>query len=133
MTTRLPTIKYDRGTLLLVNFGEELASEFDDVVFDERTNAYRAQARHYRDIVMTLHRAGREYVDDAKNFSPTKLVLKKPISPFPHQRDALNTWQEHGRRGIVELPTGAGKTVLAVLAIANVQLQVLRWIKRLPY
>jgi len=121
MSSKLPTIKYDRGTLLLTNFDDDFANTLHGVQFDDRINAYRAQARHYRDIVMALHQSARKYTDKAKAFSPVRLSLKKKISPFPHQKEALSKWEESGKRGIIELPTGAGKTVLSVLAIASVQ------------
>lgn len=41
------------------------------------------------------------------------------LTPRPYQNDALNAWIEEGGRGLVVLPTGAGKTVLALMAIAR--------------
>jgi len=35
------------------------------------------------------------------------------------QRDALEAWLDHGRRGVVEAVTGSGKTDLAIAAIAD--------------
>jgi superfamily II DNA or RNA helicase len=37
--------------------------------------------------------------------------------PFPHQSEALETWWRAGGRGVVVLPTGTGKTFVAILAI----------------
>ena len=37
--------------------------------------------------------------------------------PYPHQREALAAWIAAGRLGVVVLPTGAGKTYLAQLAM----------------
>src|SRR5690606_7145552 len=36
-----------------------------------------------------------------------------------YQREAITRWQVAGRRGVVALPTGAGKTVAAIAAIAE--------------
>jgi superfamily II DNA or RNA helicase len=41
------------------------------------------------------------------------------LAPRPYQEDALAAWRENGGRGVVVLPTGAGKTVLALMAIAQ--------------
>ena len=47
--------------------------------------------------------------------------LKEKIIPRPHQKEALKRWQDAGCKGIAALPTGSGKTILAVMAIAAVQ------------
>src|SRR5262245_28447459 len=39
------------------------------------------------------------------------------MTPYPHQREALAAWVAAGRLGVVVLPTGAGKTYLAQLAM----------------
>jgi superfamily II DNA or RNA helicase len=39
--------------------------------------------------------------------------------PRPYQEEALAAWEAAGRRGVVVLPTGAGKTLLGALAIAR--------------
>ncbi len=38
----------------------------------------------------------------------------------PYQRDAVGAWTDAGRRGVVELPTGSGKTVVGLAAIEAV-------------
>ena len=40
-------------------------------------------------------------------------------TPRPYQDAALAAWESAGRRGVVVLPTGAGKTLVAALAIAR--------------
>ncbi|WP_044900835.1 DEAD/DEAH box helicase family protein [Myxococcus stipitatus] len=88
---------------------------------DARTGVYRAPAWHYREAVLRLRELGVAYVDQARRFEPLEAALTVPIHPFPHQRAALEAWTQAGGRGLVELPTGAGKTLLAVLAIAHVK------------
>jgi superfamily II DNA or RNA helicase len=39
--------------------------------------------------------------------------------PRPYQEDALGAWLESGGRGVIVLPTGAGKTVVALMAVAR--------------
>ena len=48
-----------------------------------------------------------------ENFS-----IREKIIPRPHQQTALDQWIAAGCRGVVSLPTGAGKTILAMMAIA---------------
>ena len=43
--------------------------------------------------------------------------LLDPRTPRPYQREAVDRWLAAGRRGSVVLPTGAGKTLVALMAI----------------
>ncbi len=52
--------------------------------------------------------------DDAE---PGSLPLYDPRSPRPYQEDAVSRWLAAGGRGSVVLPTGSGKTFVAILAI----------------
>jgi sugar phosphate isomerase/epimerase len=45
--------------------------------------------------------------------------LRTSRDPFPHQTEALTAWWGAGGRGVVVLPTGTGKTHLAVMAISK--------------
>ncbi len=45
--------------------------------------------------------------------------LRDTRRPFPHQQEAVDTWWKQGGRGVVVLPTGTGKTFVAILAIAH--------------
>src|SRR5262245_11592990 len=51
----------------------------------------------------------------------TKLAL----TPRTYQDDALAAWLAADGRGVVVLPTGAGKTVLALMAIERLKLRTL--------
>lgn len=43
------------------------------------------------------------------------------LTPRVYQEEALAAWERHAGQGVVVLPTGAGKTVLALMAIARLQ------------
>ncbi|HET9110023.1 MAG TPA: DEAD/DEAH box helicase, partial [Ktedonobacterales bacterium] len=47
------------------------------------------------------------------------------LAPRPYQEEALVAWRAAGSRGLVILPTGAGKTFLGALAIAHAGLWTL--------
>lgn len=51
-------------------------------------------------------------------FAPLEPEPSIRFTPRPYQEDAVVAWTEAGGRGIVVLPTGAGKTVTALLAAA---------------
>src|ERR671938_270351 len=45
------------------------------------------------------------------------LPLRLAVRPRPYQRDAVRQWLEAEGRGVVVLPTGAGKTIVAMMAM----------------
>ena len=87
---------------------------------DERVGLYRAPGWRYRDIALAWHRARVEWTDNARAFSPTPIERKSRMDPRTYQREALDAWTAAGSRGVVVLPTGAGKTLLAILAMERV-------------
>lgn len=47
------------------------------------------------------------------------------LEPRSYQREAIERWLQHEGRGVIVLPTGAGKTVVALMAIARLKLRTL--------
>lgn len=119
----MPThLHFDHGTLVAPALDDAALAKVGHLfVRDERTAGFRAPAHRYRDVVLTLKQAGLPFVDEARRFEPLALNIVDAFEPFPHQEKALEAWWLNGRRGVVELPTGAGKTLLAVLAIEKAQ------------
>lgn len=113
---RLPRLKYDRGTLTLhpPPKGREW---IDFATWDDRIEKFRIPAIHYRPLVETLQTTGTNFVDEAQGFTPLELSPSFEMEPYPHQKEALSAWKQSGRQGVVVLPTAAGKTYLAQLAM----------------
>jgi superfamily II DNA or RNA helicase len=90
-------------------------------VVDPRIPGLRAPALAYADIVLAL-RDHRVVVDDhARRYETLALVARDAPAARDYQRDALSAWQQARGRGVVVLPTGAGKTEVALQAIASRQ------------
>jgi superfamily II DNA or RNA helicase len=96
-----------------------LLDRLPHVQYDARAERHRAEGRHYRALVEHLRRERIAYTDEARAYQPTPWTLRASRDPFPHQTEALDTWWNAAGRGVVVLPTGTGKTFLAVLAIAR--------------
>jgi superfamily II DNA or RNA helicase len=86
---------------------------------DPRIGCWRAEARFYAPIILSLHREGVPFEDTARAYEPTDLPLQQSHPPRDYQRDALDAWIAEERRGVVVLPTGSGKSLVADLAIST--------------
>ena len=114
-------ISFDKGTLILQNVPETVQSELPNLQWDERTLTFRAPAYRYRRIVSQLRAHDIPYQDTARQFTSELFTLQKEMSPYAYQTEAIDAWHANGKRGVVSLPTGAGKTYIAILLIADVQ------------
>lgn len=117
---RIPKLTYDRGTLIL-HPPPRSKDWLDYAVWDDRIERFRIPAMHYRDVVLALRAAGAELEDAAKAFHELNLVPGLEMEPYAHQQEALTAWKQAGRKGVVVLPTAAGKTYLAQLAMQVTQ------------
>lgn len=117
---RHPKLSYDRGTLIL-HPPPPGKDWLDYATWDDRVEKFRVPALQYRALVSTLCRAEISIVDDARAYQNLALVARTQMTPYLHQQEALAAWQESGKRGVVVLPTAAGKTYLAQLVLQSVQ------------
>lgn len=115
---------FDAGTIRLdleniEDFPIQLAEFFK---FDPRSNTFRARACDYARTVLTLREQNFPFTDKVKNCSMLpELQIHGELRPHPHQQTALQKWIQHNCRGVISLPTGSGKTILAVMAIAHLR------------
>ena len=110
-------LNFDLGTLTLKGCTAEPPPEVRRyLTFDQRTGDYRARACDYAGLYLSLQCARLEFTDRARAFAP--IELNDPgLQLRPHQSRALAAWQAAGFRGVAAMPTGSGKTILAVAAI----------------
>ena len=109
-------LEFDRGTLLVRGDVPE-GLVLPGCVFDSRVNLWRAQACRYREVLTVLHRAEIDYENRAGGFEPLDLRAREQRTPFPYQDEAVSAFFDSGRRGVVVLPTGAGKTFVAQMIL----------------
>ncbi|HEY3360178.1 MAG TPA: DEAD/DEAH box helicase family protein [Polyangia bacterium] len=109
---------FDRGTILLDAPPAELdPTALPGVAWDDRVAAHRAPGCRYAEIRAALVRRGVRFTDAVRPagqgaFRFAALGLRE------YQQAALAAWQLAGRRGVVALPTGSGKTRVALGALA---------------
>lgn len=113
---RSSLLTYDRGTLILHPPPRGRAwVEF--ATWDDRIEKFRIPAMQYRELLLALQREGSEVQDKARNYQEFELIPVVERSPYPHQTEALAAWQAANKTGVVVLPTAAGKTYLAQMAM----------------
>jgi len=108
---------FDHGTVVLVQ-PPDIALDFvPGLLWDPRVALWRAPAHRYGDVAQALARRGLPFVDEVRSAGP-KPAGWQPIQLRPYQEAALLAWELEARTGVVVLPTGAGKTRVALAALA---------------
>jgi superfamily II DNA or RNA helicase len=113
---RITKLQFDRGTLIL-HPPPRGKAWIDFATWDDRIEKFRIPAIYYRPLVEIFQADKIDFLDEAKEFFPLELNASFEIEPYPHQQEALLAWKQAGRQGVVVLPTAAGKTYLAQLAM----------------
>src|SRR5262252_4475599 len=86
-------------------------------VWDARTRCFRAPAVAYAEVIRALVTAKMPYEDAARRYVELPFGARVRRDPRPYQAAALEAWKRRKGRGVVVLPTGAGKSHVGVLAI----------------
>ena len=110
-------IRFRAGTLEIAGVPAAFAGLPSACVWDERTACFRAPASAYAGLIHTLLRLKIAYLDQARKYETLATGAAVRREPRPYQNEALAAWQAAGGRGVVVLPTGAGKTLVAHMAI----------------
>ncbi len=113
---RISTLTYDRGTLIL-HPPPKGKSWVEFATWDDRIEKFRIPAMQYRALISALKQEGTEINDKARAYQEFELVPVVERSPYPHQSEALVAWRAAEKAGVVVLPTAAGKTYLAQMAM----------------
>ncbi|HEX6552169.1 MAG TPA: DEAD/DEAH box helicase [Ktedonobacteraceae bacterium] len=92
---------------------------------DKRFHFLRTQPIHFSTVKQALLQQQTPFtvVFEERPTLPFSTALT--IEPRPYQEDALTAWLAQGSAGVVVLPTGAGKTFVAAMAIVETGLWTL--------
>ena len=143
MTEPHPYLSFDRGTLLLKGLNANQTRTFFESnpwTWDSRVSAWRCDAIEYE----TIRKQVQDHVEYVEDSVPDwqKIVWQKvDIHPLrPEQQAALDNWMNVGR-GVIVMPTGTGKTEVALsimqrtaistLVVAPVRDLMYQWHRRI--
>ncbi|MCZ6725137.1 MAG: DEAD/DEAH box helicase family protein, partial [Thaumarchaeota archaeon] len=105
------TLSFDNGTVVIKGDTRVPNSSWDD-----RIGAFRAQGLYYNEIVEFLNKSSVPFTDNCMDLVPCP-DLKTEVKLRTYQKRAIKAWVNAAKRGIVVLPTGAGKTIIGMKAI----------------
>ena len=105
---------YDKGSIVISGI-----NQIPYTLIDPRTNQLRAQAFHYQDIITYLQNSGIQYENNVMDLVPIPNLKIENIqlSLRSYQKKAIENWINAGKKGCIILPTGSGKTIIAIKLI----------------
>ena len=123
------SLRFDQGSLLLTGVGEQDSRDIftpDIWAWDGRVPAWRCHAMHYGTVAISLQdRIGSLLADEvARSLTIHWHEINLPVLRL-EQQDALAAWRAAGCRGQIIMPTGTGKTEVALAAMAETRIATL--------
>jgi len=124
-----PRLQFVQGTLWLTGVTESVVRRLWPTtsadpssvgwVQDARSGGWRCDALHYANVKQTLSdRLAGGFGDEVLQTNPVRFVRWQAHPPRPDQAAAIEAWQQTGR-GVVVMPTGTGKTEVALHVLAG--------------
>jgi superfamily II DNA or RNA helicase len=92
---------------------------------DKRTRALRTLPMNFPVVKCALQRRQTPFTVNFEERPELPFPATLSIEPRPYQEEALTQWIAAGSAGVVVLPTGAGKTFVAAMALAETGLRTL--------
>ncbi|HKR73450.1 MAG TPA: DEAD/DEAH box helicase family protein, partial [Candidatus Nitrosocosmicus sp.] len=109
-------LSFDKGTILIEG---TFPSPYS--VFDPRINRHRALGLDYSNIINFFRKNKIEYEDGVANYitplQKDQFDTDNVVKLRDYQNEALTKWALNDMKGCIVLPTGAGKTIIALYAI----------------
>ncbi|MEM1623256.1 MAG: DEAD/DEAH box helicase [Sulfolobales archaeon] len=124
--SRVAELTYD-GKYVYVRFNFFLSEGLREALSEFRLK-YRREDKlfaiypyYYSSFVEALRNRGIKVVDKTGFLTRMELGarISLKVTLRDYQREAIDRWVKNGHRGVVALPTGSGKTLVAIAAIAE--------------
>jgi superfamily II DNA or RNA helicase len=92
-----------------------LRREIPECFWDKRSASFRTPAKSYARLLRTLNGLCLDYEDRAGNEIELHIDADFVTPNRSYQQEALEAWLDQQSCGVVVLPTGSGKTRVALL------------------
>jgi superfamily II DNA or RNA helicase len=123
------SLSFDRGTLLLKGLEHKDLPSIPGLSawkWDVRVGAWRCDAIHYPPVRAALNNEFiSSFLDDVPQPVPVYWPKVELPELRPEQTYALAAWREAGCRGQIIMPTGTGKTEVALAAMSEARIATL--------
>ncbi len=107
---------FEKGFYLCMNRKEIPKSLSANAQWDEKSKIWLFKPLEYQNILDTL-----QLSDSLKVHLPISFRLNIDFQLRDYQNDAFEAWKRNGFKGVIVLPTGTGKSYLALKAIAEIK------------
>jgi len=87
----------------------------------EGAGAYLCKPIYFQALLGVLEKTGYKVTTNIRTSHPLGVPVKLAVDLRPYQEQAFLRWSKNGARGVVVMPTGAGKTFVALKAIAEMK------------
>jgi superfamily II DNA or RNA helicase len=130
---------FDQGTLLLAGLGADERARLSPPnvwTWDDRVAAFRCEAIHYAQASASLRATFGPALSDEVPIPPKIAWAGIHLPPLrPEQGEAIEAWHAAGRRGQIIMPSGTGKTevALSIMAETGVSTLVVAPVRDLMY
>lgn len=119
-----PAVSFHEGTLRITGLDRDRFTKLQShvpVVWDSRDRCGRCAAMHSGELRDWLDRHASDHVwqDGSCADSPLNFYHQSPIRPRSDQIDAIDAFEQADRQGLIVMPTGTGKTVVALQLVAR--------------
>lgn len=124
LSKRTVKLVWDRDKVVLqtpIYLGDRFKEIKNFIIYDRYLKKIYVKPLHFFDLKRKLSEIGLRVIDETGISETLKLpfTIELNVVLRDYQLEALNTWFNRGAKGIIALPTGAGKTVIAIAAIAK--------------
>jgi superfamily II DNA or RNA helicase len=128
MNFPIPTLAFSSGTLILSGLSERAVQRIFDAelwVADERAGYWRCDASRYPQVRAGLDKLIGTVDDRVPQWQPVNWP-KTVLHPLrAEQEQAVAAWFQNSGRGVVLMPTGTGKTEVALTILARTRTSTL--------